>query len=318
MKKKIVYVLLALSLLGNILLGVMTFLPEGQEADGEADTYIIVDTPGANSRVTYFQMHHIEKAQEYSKGAGVKIGILDWGFGYKDHPGLYAGGKDFIGEDYNFNSVSEHGYWMANVLKEVAPECEVYALETFVSDSEDKWVDALIEAIGWAEENDIDILTLSHQMISKKNRSRLDQAVNHAVESGIVTTFIHYDNPVNLMPFVLFDEEGKEYSREGYDRSPDVGILDYDYNTLFVDRYLEYEKDGCKGNLNNLYLSVSSTSPVAAGFVALLKSLNPDLWPAQYKEILVDTSYETEFEGRKAVRVVDIGKAADCIMENYK
>lgn len=55
-----------------------------------------------------------------------------------------------------------------------------------------------------------------------------------------------------------------------------------------------------------------------AGFVALLKSLNPDLWPARYKEILVDTSYETEFEGRKAVRVVDIGKASDCIMENYK
>jgi membrane-anchored mycosin MYCP len=37
--------------------------------------------PNANSRQTYFTVHHIREAWETSRGAGVKVGILDHSFG---------------------------------------------------------------------------------------------------------------------------------------------------------------------------------------------------------------------------------------------
>ena len=92
---------------------------------------------------------------------------------------------------------------MAQTLKEIAPDAEIYALGTYSPDDEEEWVDAMIEAIDWSMDNDIDILTLSHQAISSKNRERFDQAVNDAIASGIVTTFIHYDNPDNILPWGL-------------------------------------------------------------------------------------------------------------------
>jgi hypothetical protein len=64
-------------------------------------------------------------------------------------------------------------------------------------------------------------------------------------------------------------------------------------------------------------------SPVTAGFVAILKSVNGNLSPAEYKEILVKTSYRryykgvADFEDGNAEHVVDIGKAVAYLKENY-
>lgn len=183
---------------------------------GRSDVIWNINFPDANSRATYDSIHNVTEAQKISTGAGVKVGILDWGFGYEEHDGLYAGGKDFTSYEYhdeNFNHTSEHGFWMAQTLKEIAPDAEVYALGTYVPDDEDAWVDALTEGIRWAMDQDIDILTLSHQMISGKNRERFDAEVDRAVEQGIVTTFIHYDNPNNILPWGIWSDGG-EYNRK--------------------------------------------------------------------------------------------------------
>lgn len=314
MKKKkklsviILSVLLALSIAGNLF----------QVLSAMKNEWIVVDLQDANSRETYFSLHNIKEAWEVSKGAGVKVGILDWGFGFKEHERYYAGGRDFSGNDYNFNHVSEHGYWMRNVLKEIAPECEVYALGTFVPDDESKWVDALSEALDWAIENDIDILTLSHQKISDKNRARFDVAVNKAVEHNIVTTFIHYGNPNNILPdgFWSYDNSEEE-------RNPDINIFHYDYNTLFVTQYLAAQTSGVFGGGNGYipFLSVSSMSPVTAGFIAILKGIDNSLTPAEYKDIMQLTSYRMHYKdaapfGEDDVeRVADIGKAAAYLQE---
>lgn len=305
----IVSVLLAVSAAGNVF----------QSTRAKYDNWIVVNFPNANSRETYFSIHNIEEAHKSGKGAGIKIGILDWGFGYEEHEGLYAGGLDFSENPENFNHTNEHGYWMANVLKEIAPECEVYALGTFIPDSEDKWVDAMIAAINWAIANDIDILTLSHQPLSKKSRPRFDEAVNRAVDRNIVTTFIHYDNPNNILPNGLLEDDSF------YERKPDINIFHYDYNTLFVSQYLEYKESGPISNGENIipYFSISSMSPVTAGFVAILKSINGGLTPAEYKDILIKTSYQTHYKGDAPFEdadvdnVADIGKAVAYLKENY-
>lgn len=278
-----------------------------------------IHEPDANTRETYATIHHVKEAQEISTGAGIKVGILDWGFGFEDHDGLYAGGKDFTTYEYhdeNFNHASEHGFWMAQTLKEIAPDVEVYALGTYVPDDEAEWVDAMIEAVHWSMEQGIDILTLSHQAISEKNRERFDTEVDKAVEQGIVTTFIHYDNPNNILPWGIWENGGDGY----YRRDADLNIFQYDYNTLFLESYGRIaespEFDGIYKD--ELHLSVSSMSVVTAGFVAMLEEIDDTLSPAEYKEILLTTSRPMEYAGERAEHVADIEAAVRYLAENGK
>jgi hypothetical protein len=259
--------------------------------------------PNANSRQTYFTIHNIWEAWEYSKGSGVKVGILDHSFGYGKHEGLYAGGENFQTDEWGeyFSESSHHGFWMASTLREVAPEVDIYALGTYSSDESAK-VDAMVRAIDWAIENDLDVLTYSAARFSAENRPRLDEAVDRALAHGIAFTFIHYPHPGNILPTWLGPRSGDD------EREPDVNILHYDYQLIFTERYIDWLERGEESG-HRPYLSISSTSPVTAGFVAMLKSVRPELSPAEIKQVLMETSRPLTFEGRQAPRVVDAAAA---------
>ncbi|WP_160683598.1 S8 family serine peptidase [Clostridium sp. C2-6-12] len=281
-----------------------------------------IDVGNANSRATYFTIHNVKQAHEITKGKGIKVGILDHYFGYGAHKELYNDCIDFLNDPNSLNNISEHGYWMATTLKEIAPECEIYGLNTINSKDENSKVDAIIKAIDWAIENHIDILTYSQPAISENNRKRFDDAVDKATKNNIVTTFIHYDSPNNLWPGGMVSDDKLEASA----RKPDLNILHYDYNSLLIDTYSQYEKskDGVRNGENTPYLSISSTSVVTGGFVALLKSINNTLTPNEYKDILKKTSSNIVFKDPYTLKesqcsnVPDIGKAALYIKDNFK
>ena len=308
---KFLIVIIIISLIGNIFL----FFKLKQQPFN-----IVFEN--ANSRDTYFTIHNVKQAQNISKGKGIKVGILDHYFGYKSHKELYNNCIDFLNNSDSLNNISEHGYWMATTLKEIAPDCEIYGLNTIDSSDEDSKVTAIINAIDWAIENHIDILTYSQLAISDKNRERFDEAVNKAIKNNIVTTFIHYDNPNNLWPDRMVSDDQLEHGI----REPDLNILHYDYNSLLLDSYTKYEKtkDGIRTGENTPYLSISSTSVVTGGFVALLKSVNNTLSPNEYKDILKKTSSNIMFKNpftlkeSQCSRVADIMKAITYIKENYK
>ncbi len=273
------------------------------QAQSTVEAPPVIRFPNANSRQTYFTVHNIWEAWEFSKGAGIKVGILDHSFGYGKYEGLYAGGENFQTDEWGayFSESSHHGFWMASTLREVAPDVEIYALGTYSSDESAK-VDAMVQAIDWAIEHDLDVLTYSAARFAPENRPRLDEAVDRAVAHGIVTTFIHYPHPENLLPTGLLGRSGDD------EREPDVNILHYDYQVIFTERYLDWLERGSESGYRP-YLSISSTSPVTAGFVAMLKSVRPDLEPAEIKRILMETSRPMRFEGRDAPRVVDAAAA---------
>jgi hypothetical protein len=269
----------------------------------------VIRFTNANSRQTYFTIHNIWEAWEFSKGAGAKVGILDHSFGYGKHEGLYAGGENFQTDEWGeyFSESSHHGFWMASTLREVAPEVDIYALGTYSSDESAK-VNAMVRAIDWAIENDLDVLTYSAARFSAENRPRLDEAVDRALEHGIVFTFIHYPHPGNLLPTWLGPRSGDD------EREPDVNILHYDYQLIFTERYLDWLERGKESGYRP-YLSISSTSPVTAGFVALLKGVQPDLGPAEIKRILMETSRPLTFEGQRAPRTVDAAAALRSVIK---
>lgn len=259
----------------------------------------------ANSRPTYFSVHGIAAAQEHSRGRGIRVGILDHYFGTEVHPDLYAGSANFLGVDATdkLTAIAEHGYWMAKTLREIAPEVEVFALNT-ASRDEAQRADAISRAVDWAILNDLDILTYSHRKFSTEARKVVDAAVDRAHAAGLVTVFIHYGHPENLLPGGLFPaiEDG---------RQPDVFVLHYDYSVLFTEWFAELQQTGKSSRGYEPFLSISSTAPVTAGVVAMMRSLAPDLTPARCRQILRSTSKPMTFEGEEVPRALDAAAAVN-------
>jgi hypothetical protein len=289
--------------LGSNLFLVSFFLAffAGTEFLGGDDPNSVLVFPGANSRETYFSLHKIREAQLSSKGRGVKVGILDHSFGTALHPALYAGEKNFVRSNEEFLTRREwHGYWMATVLREIAPEAEIYALNTYAFDGLEARAEAMAKAIDWAIEHKLDILTYSGEAFEGEPRKILDQALDRAQRANMITTFIHTGHPGNILPGGLWG--GTDDGRE-----PDVNVLHYDYSVVFIDEYrkaLAGERTGYRP-----FLSLSSTSPVVGGVVALMKSLRPGLTPSQCRKILRETAYPADFEGKRSPRVLDAAAA---------
>ena len=153
----------------------------------------------------------------------------------------------------------------------------------------------------------IQILTYSSSMFNPDERAIIDKVVESAITSGIITTFIHYDYENNFLPGALMKFHAGN-------REPDIRILHYDYNTLFIDKYIKYistNTDDIKSGDGIPYFSISSTSPVLAGFIAILKSIDPSLTLNKCKQILRNTSYSTHFKGYATWDDVDIDNVAN-------
>jgi len=327
--------LLALSLVCSVLFALPHLFPRPQSEAGEGGLPVIIGPEyplagdyaeqlgtstlhvgDANSRANYFSVHNIWTAREHTTGKGVKVGILDWCFDYENQSDYYAGFEDFTGIPIPSGQGPEHGYWMATVLREIAPDAEIYALNAVsMSLSENKWVDAMVRAVDWAIEHDLDVLTLSHQRISEAARGPWDAALERAYAAGVVTTFLHTPHERNLMPGFMSKES---WETAGFD----VNIFSYDYNTLLafhLKQYFETPELFTSGE-EEFYHSASSTSPVLGGFVALLLELDPDLTPDQCREILIETSYPARFkrtpesDAALVPRVVDMGAAVEQLL----
>ncbi|MBU1014281.1 MAG: peptidase [Bacteroidetes bacterium] len=266
----------------------------------------------ANTRETYDSFHHIKQAQKLATGKGIKVGIIDKYFGYSTNKDLFNGGKDFTGNIDAFEDIAEHGLWMATTLKEIAPDVQIYALCARDKNRANE-AKAITEAIDWAIENDLDILTYSAEAFRKEERQQIDKAVQKAIDHGIVTTFIHYDLEENILPCGLFPRCPDSYSRE-----IDVNVFHFDYNLLLLFQYENYVKSG-RNVGNNIgahpYFSNSSMSPVLAGIVAMMKEINNELTAADYKRILIETSNEIAYNGYTVMHVVDASGAINYLLK---
>lgn len=254
---------------------------------------------GANSRPTYFSVHNLAAAHTLASGRGVRVGILDHSFGMDAHPTLYAGGENFLEGRWaeTLRGVSWHGYWMASTLREIAPDAQIFALNTGSPDDATRAA-AMVRAIDWAIANRLHILTYSGRAFPAGVRVSLDSAVARAHAAGIVTTFIHYPHPGNLLPGWIGPRTGDD------GREPDVNILQYDYSVLFADRYRALQR-GEPARGYQPFLSISSTSMVTAGIVALVREVGPRMSPEEIRRLLVGTSRSMTLEGRTGTHVVD-------------
>ena len=276
----------------------------------------------ANSRNTYFSIHNIESAHKYSTGKHIRIGIIDWLFSYKKNSDIYAGYSDISNQSDFLFELDGHGHMMANTLKEIAPDCEVYAINGVLYDEKEyaTRIELFEKSIEWAIQNKLQILTYSHPGFFGAFQQRAYEATKKAYDNGVITTFIHNDSPHNLWPYGCFPLSGNRFSRQ-----PDFNIFHYDYNCFFTNQYEAYlhkleEGTALKSGDDIPFFSFSSMSPVLAAFIALVKQLAPSYSFEEIKTLLQETSYEINdigthwYDINPCKHVVDIGKAVETII----
>lgn len=275
----------------------------------------------------YFSVHNVAEAHRYNRGKGVKVGIIDWLFDANDSVAMYAGKVDLSGNAETLDCKKGHGHMMATTLRQIAPECEIYAINAITSeynapDFRDKNAKLLMKAIDWAIENKLNILTYSQPLIKEEYKDELHKYIEKANKAGIITTFIHCDDELNFWPYGCFEFKKSKY----FKRQPDFNIYHYDYNYVnekLTQEFNEKIKNGIEIKSGNEIpnFSLSSTSPVLAGFIALIKSLKPTLTIPQIKSLLNDSVYSLPpsaphwYDPGSCDKVIDIGKAVNFLQE---
>ena len=257
--------------------------------------------PSPVSYENYVSIHNVRLAHGVTLGAGARVGILDHSFGSDAHPELYAGGEDFLerGVEWDGEGETHHGYWMALALREIAPAAEIFALDVG-GPAESTKVESISRALEWAIQNQMDVVSYCSLGLSAEARKLLDPIIDRTVEAGVVVVFVDYPHPLTILPggFGPPPPDGP--------RNPDLNIFSYDCTALLAHRFLtlmESDDDGIQRY--RPFLARSSAASVTAGFVALMRSVDPSVSPQRIKEILMTTSKPTEVRGLKGERTPD-------------
>jgi hypothetical protein len=264
------------------------------------------DTPSPED--DFWTVHNLRKAQEITLGTGTRVGVLGQAFHARVHPGLYRAWVDFRGDNPENGqgppSSTHLGYWMSLTLHEIAPEAEVVAMEVPGKDAEIRMVKAVIRALAWAVEHDLDVVTGCIGPLSRKGRGLLAPAVERAAEAGVVLALLDFDHPANLLPGSF----GPSATESPVD--PDLTIYSQDCTSVLAGEFQALVQQGDDGLLRKRpFLARFATGPITAGLVALVRSSHPDASSGEVKRILLDTSRPMVYQGRRADRVPDALRA---------
>lgn len=300
---------------------------------------------------------------EYT-GQGIKVGIIDSGIDY-DHEDL---NDNIIGgyntntdsselsdlDDTNVDPIYSHGTHCAGIIAAedngfgvigVAPEASIYVIKIpFTYTSEYAAVSALshiIEGIDKAIEEELDILSISagldRDIMSTSNCSVMNEAVNRAVEKGIIVVcaagnhfgaeilsgLYEYDpsidypaacensiavgclgpnslNPDDIAPTDVFRWSHSDKGPELDFMAPGVAVI-----STVVGSDWEYQT------------GTSMACPMVAGVCALILDVNPLFSPYDVKDILIATAGDlgaTGHDNKHGYGQIDAWDAFDVAM----
>lgn len=242
-------------------------------------------------------------------GQGVKVAILDTGIDYT-HPdldGVYAGGYDFVANDADPKDENGHGTHCAGIVAAedngigvigTAPKASIYAVRVLDAQGSGTISD-IVAGIDWAIDNNMDIISMS--LGASSGDSSLEAAINRAYNAGVVVVAASGND----------GREGISYPAR-YTNAIAVGAIDSNHQLASFSNYGP-EQDVVAPGVNiystmptysvtltswwygysNNYDQMSGTSmatPMVAGVCALILSANPNLSPAEVRNILESTA----------------------------
>lgn len=291
-----------------------------QNATAAAGEYGATATPAAVATARAELKERLARAG--FTGRGVKIAIVDSGID-PDHPdfaGRIAAAIGFVGDESSYRDDNGHGTFLASIVAGSgaasgglytgwAPEAELYIAKV-LSGYGGGSLNDVIAGVNWAVEQNVDILLLSlgHDCDSY---DALASAADAAVEAGIVV----------VVPVGVSGPEPGTVSSPGCARLPiTVGaVTSYNEVASYSSRGptfdgrvkpdLVYSGSGIGAQASGTAVGrvvatgyvemtsgTSSSAGHVAGAVALLLQADPNLTPAEVKDLLKDTAADLGFE----------------------
>ena len=223
-------------------------------------------------------------------GRGVRVGIIDSGVNpAHPHVGGVAGGTRITSGDADgstdYLDYIGHGTAVAGAIREKAPDAQLYAVKVFDRALTTN-IDAIIKAIDWCVENEMNVINLSLGTVNIEHRKVIEQAVGRAAEkrSVLVAAREMSGRPSlpGCLPSVIGVVVDWQCARDRY------GVNRSDDGPVFIASAYPREIPGVprERNMNGISFAVANMT----GFVARTREFAPDASVDQLKRLLVEES----------------------------
>ena len=246
-------------------------------------------------------------AWEKSLGLGVVIGLVDSGVDL-DHADLadniLPDGWDFGDSDDDPNDRFDHGTKVAGVISATqnngvgisgcAPEAMILPVKISQGSTGSFTDETVAEGIIYAADYGVDIINLSLGWTDDKPHQVVRDAIDYAIEKGIVLVAAAGNNPgpvwfpANYDGVISVSGTDQEGRNDRYAFGPELDLVAPGQNIWTT-------------GINNLYTSISGTSfscAIVSGIAALLSSRYPNLTSEQIGDYLIVRADDLGEEGR--------------------
>jgi len=254
-------------------------------------------TPPRNTTSDLATFSRVPEAWAVSRVAGATVAVLDWQFDpAADVAAHYVAPTSLLPGERIGDLDPWHGAEMVRIVRHVAPNAGIMPIIARASGR--TYQDQVIEGIRYAADHGAVAVTNSMGPVTASPAPRA--AIDYAEQRGTLFVDVHPENMVAVSDSFAGCQVGVCDARivhAGIVAVPehpvrpnparDVYTWPYDVTTLFRDGW-----------------GYSNGPPVIAGVIALVKSANPDLSPADIRQILVATAAE-----RDGFRVLDAAAA---------
>jgi subtilase family protein len=259
--------------------------------------------PPRNTRSDLIAFSRIDKAWVHSRGANVTVAIVDWQFDPKaDAAATFVFAATMVPGERMGDLKAWHGAWMVDILHRIAPEARIIPI-IGRSLKHAGYQDTLIQGIRYAAQHGAVAVTSSMGPVTQSQALR--DAIDFAEQQGTLFVDVHPENVAakgEKFTLCAVGECDPRIVHSGVVSVPehpvkphasrDVYTWPYDLDAKFEDGW-----------------GFSNGPPIVGGVIALMKSANPRVSPAQLRQLLVQTAFE-----RDGFRVLDAEAAVKAAM----
>jgi len=244
--------------------------------------------PARNTQSDLLTFSRIQQAQALSRGAGVTVAVIDWQFDPKGSASSsYVSAASMVPGEKMGTLKPWHGAWMVDIVHKVAPEARIIPI-IGRSLKGGGYQDALVQGIRYAAEHGA--VAVSSSMGTVNQTDALRDAIAFAESRGTVFVNVHPENVSGtrekFTPCAV-DACDARIVHAGIVSVPEHPTNPHPARLVYTWPYdldAKYE-DGW---------GYSNAPPIVLGTIALMKSANPRLSPAQLRELLRETSTARE------------------------
>jgi hypothetical protein len=260
------------------------------------------DYPAKNTQADLIGFSHIDKAWAYSKGADVRVAVIDWQF---DANAAAAADFVFASSMVPGERIGDlkpwHGAWMVDIVHRIAPEAKIIPI-IGRSLKQAGYQDSVPRGIRYAAEHGATVIASSMGPVTQSQALR--DAIDFAEARGTLFVNVHPENVADagkaFQPCSV-GECDPRIVRAGIVSVPEHPVKPDPSRHVYTWPYsldATYQDDW----------GFSMGPPIVAGTIALMKAANPALSPQPLRELLVQTA-ETR-DGFKVLNAEAAVKAA--------